>query len=245
MRIPYDGRCAGPLVIQFLLGKYCSKVLYITIIFVIIDAFQYQREYYIDDDFDNMMVDDNLRRKWKVEGEARLTPMRNWELKERYQKATSVTISNKEKAKMIRQSISTIIVTIIVVAIVVGDSVFTAVLITFAENAKFGLSFPGMEQGISFTAFLCQSNPLEQVIGVEAFDLSSEVCLPKALKTTTESYAVIFSVLFVCLLSCAIDAYSTRLRPLVCHIFYPERAKQRANYLYKYVSTIHHNHRII
>ena len=188
-----------------LIGKWWSKLLYMSVIYVIIDALDYQRGYYIDDDFDNMMVDDNLRRKWKVEGEARLTPMRNWELKDRYQKTTSLWISKTERRKMIKQSFPTIIVTIIVVAIVIGDWVLTAILTTLAKTAG---------------------------------TLTSKVCLPRGLKTPSEAYGVIFTMLFVCLLSCAIDAYSTRIRPLVCHIFFPERAKERANYLYKYVQGV-------
>ena len=218
-----------------LIGKWWSKILYLSVIFVIIDALKYQRRYFIDDDFDNMMVDDNLRRKWRVEGEARLTPLRNWELTERYQIATSFKISEKERNRMIKRSFPTIIVLIIVLGIVVGDGIFTTILMAFAENAKFGVSFPGMEQGVSFSSFLYEGkDPNLQILEVQAFDLSTDVCLPRGKRTSSETIAVIFTLLFICLLSCAIDAYSSRLRAAVCHLYFPERARERANYLYKY-----------
>ena len=39
-----------------LVGEWISKIFYLSMIFLIVDATKYEREYYTDDDFDNMMV---------------------------------------------------------------------------------------------------------------------------------------------------------------------------------------------
>ena len=46
---------------------------------------RYMIKYHSDDAFDNMYIDSNLKRLWKEEGYEKLTPIRNWERKEKYQ----------------------------------------------------------------------------------------------------------------------------------------------------------------
>ena len=57
-----------------LVGEWISKIFYLSMIFLIVDSTKYEREYYTDDDFDNMMVDGNLKKKFRVEEEKKLTP---------------------------------------------------------------------------------------------------------------------------------------------------------------------------
>ena len=52
--------------------------------------------YSSDDSFDNKYVDDNLGRIWQVNGKEKLTPIRHWELNERYQISSSLKISKAE-----------------------------------------------------------------------------------------------------------------------------------------------------
>ena len=57
---------------------------------------RYLRMYSSDDSFDNKYVDDNLRRIWQMNGKEKLTPIRHWELNERYQISSSLKISKAE-----------------------------------------------------------------------------------------------------------------------------------------------------
>ena len=116
-----------------LIGRWWSKVFYLSILFVVADAIKYQRNYYIDDDFDNSMIDNNLKKKWKEDGERKLTPMRNWELKKRFQLPTSSRLTKEERNRMYRQSYPTLVGLTLIVAILTADFVFTNVLETFED----------------------------------------------------------------------------------------------------------------
>ena len=215
------------------IGRWWSKVFYLSILFVVADAIKYQRNYYIDDDFDNSMIDNNLKKKWKEDGERKLTPMRNWELKKRFQLPTSSRLTKEERNRMYRQSYPTLVGLTLIVAILTADFVFTNVLETFEENAKFAISFPGMEQGVTFSSFLAEGDASVNILKVQAFDLRTDECLPKGIRTDTSTIGIIFTVMIICLCSCIIDAYFSRLRAIILNIFYPERAQERAKYLYK------------
>ena len=57
-----------------LIARYWSKIFYLTIILVVVNAVRYQNQYYIDNDFDNKMVDENLTKMWMRNGLRQLTP---------------------------------------------------------------------------------------------------------------------------------------------------------------------------
>eukprot|EP00092_Neocalanus_flemingeri_P006815 GFUD01007359.1.p1 GENE.GFUD01007359.1~~GFUD01007359.1.p1 ORF type:complete len:588 (+),score=120.96 GFUD01007359.1:118-1881(+) len=202
-----------------LIANWWSKIFYLTIIFVALDAVKYQRQHFADDDFDNMLIDDNLKKAWRRDGKRKLTPLRKWEVKERYQIATSIRLSKKEAKKIVIESISTIMMTIIILGIVMADWVFTKVLQTFQDNAKFGLSFPGMEQGISFGSMIGGSNAKLNILKIEAFDLRADPCLPQPKSTPPSILVPIVLILLFCAFSCIIDAYACRLKAIICNFF--------------------------
>ena len=214
--------------------KYGSKIFYVAIIFVIVDAIKYQRGYYTDNDFDNKMVDGNLRNLWKKEGYRKLTPLRKWETeKEEVLESTSFKLAREEAKKLIVQSFPTILATVVIVGIIIVDQGFTMVLKVFEENAKFGIHFPGMEQGVSFTSFLENDRSFDPLLKIKAFDLSTDPCLPRSKQSDAVSLGPIFAILVVCFISCVVEAYFSRLRAIICSIFYPVRANERAKYLHK------------
>ena len=217
-----------------LVVKYGSKIFYLSIIFVVADAIKYQRGYYTDNDFDNKMIDGNLRNLWKREGYKKQTPLRKWETeKEEVLEATSFKLAREEIKKLIVQSFPTILATVVIVGIIIVDQSFTIVLEAFEKNAKFGISFPGMEQGVSFSSFLEKNHTFDPLLSIKAFNLSTDPCLPRPHQTDTVSLAPIFTILIVCFISCVVEAYFSRLRAIICSIFYPDRANERAKYLYK------------
>ena len=72
------------------------------------------------------------------------------------------------------------------------------------------------------------------VVGLklEAFDLSTDPCLPHPLDTGYSSaHAWLVVIMVVCILSTFFSAYSERWRSKICNRFYPKRAAPRAKYL--------------
>ena len=222
----------GALDFGKLVAQWSSKVFYFSIVLIIIDAIQYMRKYYSDDAFDNMFIDSNIR--WREENYVELTPMRNWELNDRYQISTSIKLAGEEVKRMLIEMIPTMIFTVIVIGIVLTDYSFYYVLVTFQENAKFGISFEGMEKGITLRSLVddLHSNKIIN-IAIQPFNLTSDPCLPVAMKTDAGRLGVIFGLLTFCMLTCFLDAYISRWRSRICNTFFPMRATERGRFLYK------------
>ncbi|XP_063727930.1 uncharacterized protein LOC134855357 isoform X3 [Symsagittifera roscoffensis] len=219
--------------------KYISKICYLSVFFMVADAFHYMYKYYTDDSFDNMFVDQNLKNYAGLQGEAgkTLLPLRNWELLERYQVQTAVKLSKKEYKRIFMQSATTIVFTLFAIGVVVSDIVLRAVLEVFRSEAKFGLEYDGMEQGLSLSTLGKQSPEEQMNITFRMYDLSSEPCLPDPQKSDYTRMFAIAALVTMCLLSCIFDAYATRLRSTVCNTCFPKRAAERAAFLYRRITT--------
>merc|ERR1712226_1821811 len=114
-----------------------------------------------------------------------------------------------------------------------ADAIFFWTLETFREEAKYAIGFAGMQNNLTIPG----ATPLIPgeviAINVWGFDVSTDPCLPVPYKT---DYTCLFSIgtlIGASILSCVFDAYASRLRSTICSIFFPERAQQRAEYLYK------------
>ena len=115
---------------------------------------------------------------------------------------------------------------------------FFQALATFREHAKFGVSFDGAEKKVSLRGLLEKvQNGADFVnLNLRGFDLTTEPCLPQPKSTEDITLIALFSLLSICLTSCIVDAYLSRLRTRICDFFFPVRARERALFLYK---TIH------
>ena len=116
-----------------------SKLLYLTIFLLVFDALNYMRLYYSNDAFDNASIDGNITRIWQKNGKVSLAPFRHWELKEKYQYATSAKLSGQEIKSIISNSIPTVIATTGIMAIRFSDLGFYKVCML--KNIKKDLTF--------------------------------------------------------------------------------------------------------
>ena len=88
-----------------------------------------------------------------------------------------------------------------------------------------------MEQGLKLGDML--GNKDIATLKIEAFDLRTDPCLPKPLKTDIKKLAPLIGIMLACFISCIFDAYCARWRSMICNKFYPKRATSRSQYLYK------------
>ena len=89
-----------------------------------------------------------------------------------------------------------------------------------------GISFNGMEQGIKLNGLLKEAADGEIPklnLKLEAFDLSTDPCLPVPVKTDWIQLVPLIALVGLSLVSCFLDAYIQRLRSQICNLFYPER----------------------
>ncbi len=221
-------------------SSYTEKLLYLSVVFVIMDAIKYMRRYYADDSYDNTFVDDNICRLWWSGEKEDLLPLRQWELNKKYQYSTAVKLSKMEAKRILIQSITTLLFTVITTSVIMVDLGLSHILLVFREEAKFGISFKGSEEGVSFQSLIPglkygKVNVID--VKLEGFNLTTEPCLPNTSLTKHGQTAIIVTLVFACLLSCIFDAYASRLRAKICNLCFPDRAEQRAKYLYKCIKT--------
>lgn len=226
---------------------YLKKLFYIlSLVLVTVDAFNYMRTYYSDDSFDNMYVDSNLRDLWKDKPDKKLTPLRQWELAEKYQVSSSLKLTKKEIKRIFIQASPTIVFVVITICTVVADLGLKGLLDLILENGQYGISFEGMEQNLDLGSLLSEVQNGQTSLAslkLKGFDLSTEPCLPRALQTSNNSLAWLGALITVCLVSCIFDAYACRWRAQICNLFYEVRAKERADYLYRRIKAGRGNRR--
>ena len=217
------------------IARWASKIFYISIILIIYDTYAYVCSFYKDDAFDNMTINHSFKEICEKEKKPKVTPMRCWELKEKYHLAVSMILSKKEAISLVKESVPSLCAAIVISGILLTDYLFAVTLEAFKEHASFGLTFPGMEQGISFGSTLQEAagKGLSNTIKIDGFDLSTDKCLPSPQRTESSSIWPIFAIIITALLSCVIEAYFSRLRPIICNAYYPERAQERAVFLHK------------
>ena len=105
-----------------------SKLLYLTLFLLIIDAMNYMRKYYSDDSFDNDAVDGNLRAFWNKNKKSHLTPLRKWELNGKYHVARSLKISQEEAINIIWAIIPVVTSILLIMSIRFADMTFASVI---------------------------------------------------------------------------------------------------------------------
>ena len=79
------------------------------------------RRYYSDDSFDNSSIDGSLTQFWEKNEKVPLTPLRYWELKEKYHYVITAKLSLHEIKDMALHSIPTIIVATGIIAVRFSD----------------------------------------------------------------------------------------------------------------------------
>ena len=100
-----------------------------------------------------------------------------------------------------------------------------------------------MEQGISFGFLLNNIGSLGEM-KIPQIDLRTEPCLPVPKPTEVGMIGWIGFILTFCLLTCLLQAYTSRWRSQICNMFFPMRAKSRAVHLYKKISAGRNHRRI-
>ena len=78
--------------------------------------------YHSDDSFDNMYIDDNIRKLWKFNNDyEKLTPLRNWEKAEKYQVSKDIKLNKKEIQKVLVLLIPSIFFITVAACIMLAD----------------------------------------------------------------------------------------------------------------------------
>ena len=203
---------------------YVIKVVFyvFSLAFMMYQAYDYLIMYLCDDGFDNRFVNNTLDK----ENSEKLLPLRNWELKEKFQMTNTKKLSNNEYISIGLLLITPLLFSLATIGIIMADNSFASYIDILKENGKFGISFLGMDQGYQLNGLLDVVEngevPLMK-LQLEAFDLSTDPCLPKPVKTEMGLLVPIIVLLSISVITCFLDAYLQRIRQQICNMFYPER----------------------
>ena len=234
--------------VRYYLAYTKNCFMLISLICLTISAVRYLLNYYSDDAYDNRFVDNTLRNLWRHESYEKLTPIRRWELNEKFQVTASIKLSKKELKRMVTRAFPTMIMIVLTLFLVIGDLSLAELLRALVANGKFAISFNGMEEGFRaewmFNILNKNTSSYMKLLKLEKIDVSTDPCLPKPLVTDKKKNIAITVIFIIMLLSSVFDAYAMRLRANICNIFYEKRAKERAIYLHKVISSGRHARRI-
>ena len=88
-----------------------------------------------------------------------------------------------------------------------------------------------MEQGLDLEILF---NNIDTVGGIQIrkLDLTKDPCFPIPKSTPNNMIGWILFIIFFCIATCVLQAYTSRWRSQICNLFYPEIANCRAAYLY-------------
>ena len=204
--------------------KRCSLV--ISMVLLVGLAYHYLRQYLSDDAFDNHYIDENIKRLWRLWPDTwqKLTPLRHWELDERYQISASLRLSKIEWKRVLIKVLPTLSFSVVVVSLILVDYGLSEFLSNLAANGKFAVSFANVVGNGKDGSF--DSKRVYKV------DLLTEPCLPRPTVTRRLNIAFLLLITLSIALTCIFDAYLSRVRSCICNQFYPEQGKDRAQYLY-------------
>ena len=117
--------------------RYWSKLFCLMVTAVIVDAIRYQKHYYTDNEFDNKMVDENLKRMWTKNGLRKLTPLRNWEVKKQEaQMSTSLKMTSEELERLVTECFPVILSSVVFLGIVIIDFFFASTISSFLVRSN-------------------------------------------------------------------------------------------------------------
>ena len=188
-------------------------------------ANEYLVKYLCDDAFDNMFVNGNLD-KGQPE---KLLPLRKWESREKYQMTSTkkcLKLSSDEYKRIGLLLIIPALFCLATIGIIMADHTFASYIDLLEQNGKFGISFNGAELGVQLNGLLkaVENGEIPEMnLQLQAFDLSTDPCLPVPVKTDWKPLVHIFVLLSLTVISCFLDAYLQRIRSQICNMFYPER----------------------
>ena len=212
-------------ILQYVFSNIKLGFYMISIVYMLFRANQYLVQYLSNDSYDNMFVNETLDDGYND----KLLPLRNWERKEKYQLTTTrkcVQLKEEEYKRIGLLVTPPLLFLLTTIGIIMADYLFASFIDVLKEHGKFGISFNGMEQGIELNGLLTEAAdgaiPILN-LELEAFDLSTDPCLPVPVRTDWKQLAPLIGLVAASLISCFLDAYIQRLRSQICNLFYPER----------------------
>ena len=209
-------------------------LMVVSIVLLVVDAVIYLQRYYTDNCFRNKHLSRRTLQYWKTrdyyksslhsylssgwDGE---NGLRHWEMKSGYKMLDFPTCSLRLSSKILRKSISVCVFTVFTCFVLLADHVLASLLDHIKHDEKFHISLAGFHRDISPGV----SARLQE-------DFNTKTCLSTPKHTNNNTICLIVFLIMVASFSCLLQVFLAGVRAKICDFFYPDRARERADYLY-------------
>ncbi|XP_049771090.1 DC-STAMP domain-containing protein 2 [Schistocerca cancellata] len=217
-----------------------SLVASLFFLIIFFRAVYYWRKYMTNDKYDNRYItkefyklDENRSRL----GHETILPLKNRE-KRKYITMVTLRLSGSEKLRLTRSVSFVIHITIKILILMAYDYCLYWILDKIHQHGRFTSKIQDpqvVDVNVKGTGFL--ASIYRNVMGAfKPFDVNAKVdtipCLPHPLPPNYMRYMQIGFIVLLCLILSIIEPYVLRLRQWFMGYYYPQRAKQRAVWLY-------------
>ncbi|XP_058828490.1 DC-STAMP domain-containing protein 2-like [Topomyia yanbarensis] len=208
---------------------------------VIIRSIRYKMKYLTKDQFDNCYLSrdfEEIDGRRKTLGRETLLPLTRKE-RNRYINLTSASLTRKEQFRIARNAVFLFVSSVQILGLVSADYCLFWLLITIrhATLKQAGIETPPMvtlEVGGSgiiadmYRGIVGAFEPMVKHLGI----LDPVQCAPEPRVPNLTRYLQICLILLFCWMCIVLEPYGLRVRQLIMRAYYPERARERAVWLY-------------
>ncbi|XP_055538451.1 DC-STAMP domain-containing protein 2 [Wyeomyia smithii] len=208
---------------------------------VIVRSVRYKTKYLTKNAFDNcylsqefIAIDERRRRI----GRDSLLPLTRRE-RHRYISLTSCKLTRKEKFRIARSAVFLFVSSVKIVGLVSADYCLYWLLVTvrYAALKQAGIERPPMVT-LEVRGFGIVADMYRGIVGafepmVQQLDVIDAVqCAPEPVEPNLNRYLLICLLLLFCWMATVLEPYGLRTRQIIMRGYFPERARERAVWLY-------------
>ncbi|XP_060823568.1 DC-STAMP domain-containing protein 2-like [Bombus pascuorum] len=211
--------------------------------FIILRVLRYRYKWLTSERFDNRYITDDLRTIDLIrthQDKETVLPLNRRE-RNKYVPLSSVILIKSERTKLSKSIIFLSLATVKLITYMLIDYCLYWVLNTIQLYGRFQskVERPNVVtihvSGDGYLADLYKSIVKAFTPHGQGTEIDTMLCLPDPVTPDFDKYTQILVLIFLCWLMAFFEPYGLRMRQVVMCQYYPERAKQRAAWLYNYI----------
>ncbi|XP_012274020.1 uncharacterized protein LOC105696254 isoform X2 [Orussus abietinus] len=213
------------------------------ILFMLLRVIHYRHKWLTNERFDNRYLTDDLREidlRRSRENKETVLPLNPRE-KSKYIPLTSITLVRVEKIKLTKSAVFLSLTTFKLCIHMMADYSLYWVLSTIRYHGRFETKIQRPNSvGIIVTGNGYLADLYRSIISAFSpmdteMQIDSMPCLPDPVPPDLDRYTQIISLIVFCWIMAVFEPYGLRLRHVVMSYYHPDRAKQRAVWLYNHI----------
>ncbi|XP_066587675.1 uncharacterized protein [Prorops nasuta] len=213
------------------------------VVFMLLRVIHYRHKWLTNERFDNRYLTEDLRTIDLIrcrQDKETVLPLNRRE-RNKYIPLTSMTLVRMEKVKLARSAVFLALATFKLCIHMLADYSLYWILSTIRYHGRFETKVQRPNSvglyvsGTGYLAELYRSIAKAFTPHAKDMEIDSIPCLPDPIPPDFDRYTQIVSLIVLCWLMAIFEPYGLRLRHVVMSYYHPDRAKQRATWLYNHI----------